>query len=145
MYSRLREWEIYTLLIKCFIYVLIDTEIYIPVIRSFYPNTDYNIHATAIQLMKFNKRSRIIHNARVFVKNIQYHLFYPIKILAIVHSEYPLNASFVNIIIVDITATECPVWNMYLHIVGCIQYSMEDLYFDNCTAHIGCSNIVSYP
>ena len=60
MHSKLRKREVDAFFIKCCINRLIDAKINFPIIRTFHPYTDNNIHTAVCQRMQGNERNRPI-------------------------------------------------------------------------------------
>ena len=90
MHSKLREREVDAFFIKCCINRLIDAKINFPIIRTFHPYTDNNIHTAVCQRMQGNERSRISQNTRVTGNNRFDHRLYFIIILTIIDTECPI-------------------------------------------------------
>lgn len=126
MHSKLREREVDAFFIKCCINRLIDAKINFPIIRTFHPYTDNNIHTAVCQRMQGNERSRISQNTRVTGNNRFDHRLYFIIILTIIDTECPIySAGSLPAKVRNRTTAERTVRDIHHFIIRCCQDRMK--------------------
>lgn len=95
MHRKLWEREADALFVEYGVNLLVHIKIYVPVVATLYPDTDYYIHAAGIQGMKGDKRLGNIQDTAVFGDDTTHGAFHLIIIFTVfprlpnLHDAYP--------------------------------------------------------
>ena len=130
MNRQLREGEADAFAVEHGVYLLVDVEIYIPVVGGIHPYAGHDVDAAGVERMQGDGWCGVGQDAAVGSQDVFDGLLHLLKVFAVFHAYYPLDASgSLAAIVGHGAAAQCTVGYVDDLIVGSRQDGVENLDF----------------